>query len=66
MKIGVFGDSYAEHTAANPAHLEWWQYVQQCPDIEIDTYGYGGSSLYYTWKQFHIHQHFLLLQHQLQ
>jgi hypothetical protein len=57
MKIGVFGDSYAEHTAANPAHLEWWQYVQQCPNIEIDNYGFGGSSLYYTWKQFHTHQH---------
>tara|TARA_B110000503_G_scaffold70011_1_gene109029 strand:+ start:387 stop:1022 length:636 start_codon:yes stop_codon:yes gene_type:complete len=57
MKIGVFGDSYTEHAAANPAHLEWWQYVQQSLNIKIDTYGYGGSSLYYTWKQFHTHQH---------
>ena len=53
MKIGVFGDSYAEHKAHDPNHLQWWQYVQQeCPDISIDNYGQAGSSMYYTWKQF--------------
>jgi hypothetical protein len=57
MKIGIFGDSYAYHPAANPAHLEWWQYVQQFPDIEIDNYGAAGSSLYYTWKQFQDNHH---------
>jgi hypothetical protein len=58
MKIGVFGDSYAEHCASNPNHLQWWQYVQQqCSDIEIDNYGVAGSSLYYTWKQFQNNQH---------
>lgn len=58
MKIGVFGDSYANHKAANPNHLQWWQYVQQeCPDINIETYGVAGSSMYYTWKQFHDNQH---------
>jgi len=56
MKIGVFGDSFAQHPAKNPAHLQWWQYAQeQGPDVEIDSYGQPGSSLYYTWKQFHNH-----------
>lgn len=58
MKIGIFGDSYAEYKGANTNHLQWWQYVQQeCTDISIDNYGIAGSSMYYTWKQFQDNHH---------
>ena len=58
MKIGVFGDSYAQHSADNSDHLEWRQYIQEInPNLTVDNYGYAGSSLYYTWKQFQDNQH---------
>ena len=58
MRIGIFGDSYALHAAADPNHLQWWQYVQQeCPNISIDNYGQAGSNMYYTWKQFQDNYH---------
>jgi hypothetical protein len=57
VKLGIFGDSFANCNSDNPdVHLQWYKYVQQqMPDLEIYNHGHAGSSFYFTWKQFQEH-----------
>lgn len=41
MKIGVFGDSFADSTAE---HI-WWRYLQDHYDHQVKSFGQNGSSL---------------------
>jgi|TARA_R110000851_G_scaffold321163_1_gene486364 hypothetical protein len=57
-KIGIFGDSFSNLRAKNQDYLQWWEYAhQQMHGTEITNHGVAGSSLYYTWRKFHEHQH---------
>lgn len=46
MKIGVFGDSYAERRASNT----WWGYLSNYGH-EVTCFGEGGSSIVWSAKQ---------------
>jgi hypothetical protein len=56
MKIGIFGDSFADDYNLWPTHFNgvgpsWIDYLRD-QNIEIDNYAYGGSALYYSYEQF--------------
>ena len=46
MKIGVFGDSFAEKNAKKI----WWQFLQNYGH-EVTCFGEGGSSIVWSAKQ---------------
>jgi hypothetical protein len=45
MKIGIFGDSYAEKTSGDSA---WWRLLQKKHGHTVASYGTGGSSILYS------------------
>lgn len=47
MKIGVFGDSFAEHRARDI----WWKYLEIDYGHEIECFGEGGSSIVFSAKK---------------
>jgi len=52
MNIGIFGDSYA---VAKPSCVGSWQYYLKKlygDSVSIENFGVGGSSLYYSYKNF--------------
>ena len=56
MKIGIFGDSFADDYNLWPSHFEgvgpsWIDYIRD-QNIEVDNYAYGGSGLYYSYEKF--------------
>jgi len=44
MKIGVFGDSFADKTCS---HI-WWKYLHAVHDHDVSCFGEGGSSLSFS------------------
>lgn len=51
MKIGVFGDSFAEKGYINhPFPIIWYQYLAQ-EGHDIECWGQGGSSIYFSAHQ---------------
>jgi len=59
MKIGVFGDSFADRTPYNPESPfkedESWISVMEQAGHKITTYGKTGTSTYWSFKQFLAH-----------
>ena len=56
MKIGIFGDSFADDYNLWPSHFEgvgpsWIEYIRD-QDIEVDNFSFGGSGLYYSYEKF--------------
>jgi hypothetical protein len=56
MKIGIFGDSFADDYNMWPSHFEgvgpsWIDYIRN-QNIEVDNYASGGSGLYYSYEKF--------------
>lgn len=47
MKIGVFGDSYADRNVS-PI---WWRYLQSMHGHEVECFGEGGSSIIFSAKK---------------
>jgi hypothetical protein len=52
MKIGIFGDSFAESDNDESVHGWAWHVSKNLPKAHIDNYGEGGSSLYFTYSKF--------------
>lgn len=51
MKIGVFGDSFAETTFRSQKKFPiWWQYLEDEYHHEVDCFGLGGSTVLYSAK----------------
>jgi hypothetical protein len=49
MKIGVFGDSYADRGfACAPSAIIWYSFLQQDHGHEIDCFGEAGSSIMFS------------------
>jgi hypothetical protein len=59
MKIGVFGDSYADRTPYNPESPikedESWVKCLEDAGHKVVSYGKTGSSTYYSFEQFQAH-----------
>jgi hypothetical protein len=56
MKIGIFGDSFADDHTVWPEHFKdvgpsWIDYLRD-QNIEIDNYAFGGSGLYFSYEKF--------------
>lgn len=56
MKIGIFGDSFADDYNLWPSHFEgvgpsWIDYIRD-QNIAVDNYASGGSGLYYSYEKF--------------
>lgn len=47
MKIGVFGDSFAER---NSSPKIWWQCLKRNHNHQVESFGAGGSSILYSAK----------------
>jgi len=52
MKIGIFGDSFAESDHDESSHGWAWHVSKNLPKAHIDNYGKGGSSVYFTYSKF--------------
>ena len=52
MKIGIFGDSFAESDHDESLHGWAWHVSKNLPKAHIDNYGTGGSSIYFTYSKF--------------
>lgn len=50
MKIGIYGDSYADPRKKNPS-TDWIE-ILRLKYTDVVTYGYAGSNLYYSVSQF--------------
>lgn len=48
MKIGVFGDSFANKTIDHPHSTAWWQYLQNKHNHDVTCYGEPGSSMAFS------------------
>lgn len=48
MKIGVFGDSFADK---NVPDVIWWRYLQTLHGHEVESFGEGGSSIVFSAKK---------------
>jgi hypothetical protein len=59
MRIGIFGDSFADRTAYNPvSHImedESWIAAMENSGHKVTTYGKTGSSTWYSFQQFLAH-----------
>jgi hypothetical protein len=56
MKIGIFGDSFADDRTMWVEHFKdvgpsWIDYLRD-QNIEIDNYAFGGSGLYFSYEKF--------------
>jgi hypothetical protein len=56
MKIGIFGDSFADDRTLWVEHFKdvgpsWIDYLRD-QNIEIDNYAFGGSGLYFSYEKF--------------
>lgn len=56
MKIGIFGDSFADDYNLWPEHFKevgpsWIEYIRD-QNIEVDNFSFGGSGLYYSYEKF--------------
>ena len=52
MKIGIFGDSFAEDDYDESSHGWAWHVSKNLPKAHIDNYGKGASSIYFTYSKF--------------
>jgi hypothetical protein len=56
MKIAVFGDSFADRTNvySKCAHdnESWMYFLQEKLNCQVDTFGYGGTSIWWSYKRF--------------
>jgi hypothetical protein len=54
MKIGIFGDSYADEDIHNDIakYPSWVKLLRSNKHFEINSFGMSGTSLYYSYKQF--------------
>lgn len=51
MKIGIFGDSFAD-VSSDPIINSWPNFVQQNLDAVVDNYAKSGTSLWWAYEQF--------------
>jgi hypothetical protein len=54
MKIGVYGDSFADiHSNKHASHFAWHnQLTKLIPGSTVESFGLGSSSLYYSYCKF--------------
>ena len=54
MKIGVYGDSFAcQHTTVESATITWYNMLANfIPNSTVKSYGWGATSLFYSYKSF--------------
>jgi hypothetical protein len=53
MKIGVYGDSFADTTETPSLDFAWYnQLANLIPNSTVTSYGLGSTSVYYSYKKF--------------
>jgi len=52
MKIGIFGDSYAQKKADDNIFDESWMAHIERKGYEVETFGWGGTPAWYSYKKF--------------
>ncbi len=59
MKIGIFGDSYADehHNKFFASYPSWMQILRSKYSLDVTSYGLSATSLFYSYKKLLEHKH---------